>query len=78
MICWGCESAEADPNSARYVSNCPECEARALSWAPMFYEAMKWKRMTPDYMNTLKDIAGKDWEALHQRVKKWALKRGAL
>lgn len=78
MSCWGCMAAERDPNTGRYMAGCEECNARALSICPQFHESMKWRRMTPAYVDALKALAGEDWESLHQRTKKWAIRRGIL
>lgn len=78
MSCWGCMAAERDPNTGRYMAGCDECQARELAGCPEFYESLKHHRLTPAYVDRLKGLAGDDWERLHQRAKKWAIRRGIL
>ena len=78
MTCWGCTAAEANPSTGCYVSTCIECQARDLSGGPEFAASLKFKRLSPEYIARLKGIAGDDWESLHQKAKKWGMKRGIL
>lgn len=69
--CEACEHAERNPNSGRYMAECPGCKARALSQSPVFFESVKAKQMTPAYGDALRKFFGDGWEQGHEAVKYW-------
>lgn len=69
--CPSCSVAATDPRTGLFHETCPECQARAIAAGPEFAIAQAARRMLPSYRELLQRVAGKDWEAFHQRAKYW-------
>ena len=70
--CPACLIASDYPKTGHYIVDCPECTARAMAQAPMFYSATKMHKRTPEYIVALKILFGTEHEYAHERVKYWA------
>lgn len=75
MICPACESAEQNPHSGLYQSECEGCKIRAIAQGKELFNASKAGKITPEYKQALQRMFGDDWEAAHLRVRAWREKQ---
>jgi uncharacterized protein (DUF1697 family) len=76
--CPACADARQHPlTSGQLRAGCDECTARLLSGGVVFAASLRERDITPKYRAALELAFGADWEAGHERVKRWAKLRQA-
>lgn len=71
MTCQSCQSAEQNPLSGLYHSDCGGCKERAMAQSMPFHQAERAGRLTAEYKRVMTLAFGDEWEAAHLRVKAW-------
>lgn len=72
MTCQACQSAEKNPATGLFQSDCPECKVRAVAQGPEFHNAQRIGRLTAEYKRVLTLAIGGDVQEAHAKVKTWA------
>lgn len=73
MTCPACTTAEENPQTGLYHSDCIGCKERAIAQGIPFHEADAVGRMTAEYKRMMFATFGEDWQTngAHQRIKEW-------
>lgn len=72
MTCAACLTFETNRKTGAFQKGCAECDARHLAIGQPFWESMRRGNITDGYRRLLDILGGKEWEKLHQNVKRVA------